>query len=54
MIRKKIFNKGTKKDKDRINKMVIYKKRIYKEKKGAPLGIKKAMYLKGGTVSPFI
>lgn len=54
MIRRRIFNKGTKKDKDRINKRVI-KIRIYEEKKGgAPLGIKKAMYLKGGTVSPFI
>lgn len=52
MIRRRIFNKGTKKDKDRINRN--YKKRIYKEKKGAPLGIKKATYLKGGTVSPII
>lgn len=53
MIRRRIFNKGTKKDKDRINKRVI-KIRIYEEKRGAPLGIKKATYLKGGTVSPFI
>ena len=30
------------------------KKRYMREKRGAPLGIKKAMYLKGGTVSPFI
>lgn len=51
MIRKKIFNKGTKKDKDRINRN--YKKRIYKEKKGAPLGIKKGYVFKGGNGIPF-
>jgi hypothetical protein len=36
MIRRRIFNKGTKKDKDRINKRVI-KIRIYEEKKGGGL-----------------
>lgn len=57
MIRRRIFNKEIKK---RVIKIMIglikglYKKKIYEEKRGAPLGIKKAMYLKGGTVSPFI
>lgn len=34
MIRRRIFNKGTKKDKDMINGN--YKKRIYEEKGGLP------------------
>lgn len=55
MIRKKRFLiRELKKIRIGLIKWLYIKKRIYKEKKGAPLGIKKAMYLKGGTVSHFI
>ena len=52
MIRRRIFNKGTKKDKDRINKRVI-KIRIYEEKRGGSLRDKKGYVFKGGNGIPF-
>lgn len=53
MIRRRIFNKGTKKDKDRINKRVI-KIRIYEEKKGGgSLRDKKGYVFKRGNGIPF-
>lgn len=57
MIRRRIFNKEIKKRVIKIRIGLIkwlYIKKDIRGKRRAPLGIKKATYLKGGTVSPII